>query len=157
MTACPRWREAALDHALGQPPGAALERHLAACPACSAALAAWREKSAQLDAAIQHLADVEPRPYGPERVLAEIAIRPCRPILGRMVLAGLIALACLVVALYRPRRPEPAVPPAVVALSAWRSPTQSLLRSSADPLIKGIPRLGETFFPTTSIGDKNAQ
>ncbi len=35
---------------------------------------------------------------------------------------------------------------AATRLSAWRSPTEDLLRTPVEPLIRGVPRLGETFF-----------
>jgi anti-sigma factor RsiW len=156
MTPCREWKDALIDHALGQPADAALEAHLAGCPACAAALLAWRERAAQLDPAIRQITASEPGPYGPERILARTALRPRRPFHGRLVWAmTLIVLVAL--AFYKLARKEPAVNPSLTALSTWRSPTQSLLRSPADPLLKDVPRLGEGFFQMKSQGVKNAQ
>lgn len=149
-----------MRHALGEPAGAALEAHLAACPACSQAVAAWRGKAGQLDAALRELSAVEPPAYGPERVLARIQLQPARPfrrLLAHATLAVLVLLACLLVALRRPVRVQQADLLPVSALSTWRSPTQSLLRSPADALLKGVPRLGQGFLETKPSGEKNAQ
>ena len=158
MTACSEWREALIGHALGRPADAALEAHLAACTGCSEALEAWRQNAAELDAAVQQRTAAEPRTYGPERVLARIRqLPPARPFFGRIALAALILAICLVVVLYRRNRPEKHLPSSEMALSTWRSPTQSLLHSPADPLLQSVPHLGESFFDTTARGDQHAQ
>jgi len=158
MNACPQWGEDLIDHALGQLPGAELEAHLAACPGCSEALEAWRQKAAQMDAGVHQLTAAEPRAQGPERVLTQIQQRsPVKPFYGRIALAALMLTVSLVVVLYRPTQPKKVVPFPVMALSTWRSPTESLLHSAADPLLKRVPRLGEKFFETMPTGDKNAQ
>jgi hypothetical protein len=158
MNPCVEWREAIIECALGEPPGAALEEHLAACQVCSMALSAWRKRAAQLDASLQDLTAVEPRPHVPARILVGIEDRSSRPFYWRLVPAAALAVfACAVVSLYRPaelRRPGPATE---TALSEWRSPTQSLLRSSADPLLKGVPRFGESFLEMKSTGVRNVQ
>ena len=147
-----------VDHALGQPADAALGAHLTACPNCSQALRAWRQKAAQMDAAVQELAAAEPRAYGPERILAQIERFPLRrPFYGRIAMATLMLAICLVAVLYRQTRPPKSVPFPAVALSTWRSPTESLLHSAADPLLTSVPHLGKGFFETKSAGDKNGQ
>ncbi len=157
MNACPQWREELIDHALGQSAGAALEAHLAACAGCSEALKAWRQKAAQMDAGVQQLTTAEPRAQAPERVLTHIQqLSPGKPLYGRAALAALILTVALFVVLYRPAPPKK-VPFPVIALSTWRSPTESLLHSSADPLLKSVPQFGEKFFETKPAGDKNAQ
>jgi len=177
MNACPKWNEELIDYALGQSPGAALEAHLATCAGCSEALETLRHKASQMDTGIQQLAAAEPRAQGPERVLAQIQqpspgkLFDGKPFegklfygrvafFGRIALAALVLAVGLVVVLYRPPAPEKAVPFPVVALSAlstWRSPTESLLHSSADPLLKRVPQLGEKFFETKPTGDQNAR
>jgi anti-sigma factor RsiW len=157
MNACPKWRESLIDHALGRSPGAALEAHLAACAGCSEALEAWRQKAAQMDAGVQQLTAAEPHLHGPERVLTQIQhLSPSKPFYGRVALAALILTVSLIVVLYRPTPPKK-VPFPVMALSTWRSPTESLLHSPADPLLKSVPHLGEKLFETKPAGDKNAQ
>jgi anti-sigma factor RsiW len=157
MNACPKWKEELIDYALGRPAGASLEAHLAACTGCSQALQAWRQKAAQMDAGVQQLTAAEPAAYGPQRILTQIQqLSPSKSFYGRVALAALILTISLVVLLYRPARPKK-VPFPVVALSTWRSPTEWLLHSSADPLLRSVPHLGERFFETKPAGDKNAQ
>ena len=157
MNACPKWRDELIGHALGRPPSAALEAHLAACAGCSQALEAWRQKAARMDAGVQQLTAAEPRAHGPERVLTQIQqLSPSRPFYGRVALAALILTVSLVVVLYRPAPPKK-VPFPLMALSTWRSPTESLLHSPADSLLKSVPHLGEKLFEANPTGDKNAR
>lgn len=156
MIPCREWKDALIDHALGQAADAALEAHLAGCSACAAALRGWRERAAQLDPAIRQLTASEPGPYGPERILARAALRPRPPFYMRLAWA-LPLVILLALTFYKLSRPEPRAPLPLTALSTWRSPTQSLLRSPADPLLKDVPRLGEGFFQMKSQGVKNAQ
>ena len=156
MTACSEWKEAIIDCALGSAPTAELEAHLADCGACSTALAACREKSAKLQAGIQALSAADPQPYGPERILARITSRPRRRSSWRWVFVALAVVMCLVATWKWPARRERTVPDRVEALSSWRSPTESLLRSSADPLLRSVPRLGERFFDVSKV-DRSQQ
>lgn len=146
-----------MDHALGGSPTATLEAHLAACAGCAEALEAWRQQAAKMDRGVQQLTAAEPRAQGPERVLAQIQHPPGKPFYGRIALAALLLSISVVMVLYRPTPPAKVVPFPVMALSTWRSPTESLMHSAADPLLKRVPRLGEKFFETKSTGDKNAQ
>ena len=156
MIACNEWKDALIDHALGWPADAALEAHLAVCPACAEALQAWRERAAQLDPAIRQITTGEPGPYGPERILARVARAPQRLFYRRLAWAlPLIILMALTIYRLTPKWSRDPLP--LTALSTWRSPTQSLLRSPTDPLLKDVPRLGEGFFQMKSQGVKNAQ
>jgi len=158
MNACLNWREELIDHALGQSPSAALTAHLGACAGCSEALEAWRQKAAQMDAGVQQLTTAEPRAQGPERVLAQIQeLSAGKPLYGRIALAVLILTVTVVAVLYRLTPAKKVVSLPVMALSGWHSPTEALLHSAADPLLKSVPHLGEKFFETKPAGDKNAQ
>ena len=154
MNACQKGREELIGCALGQPPGAALGAHLAACEECSQALEAWRDKASQMDAGIQQLTAATPRAHGPERILAQIRqLTPGRPFYGRVALAALVLTASLVVVLYRPAPPRKVE---TLPLMAWRSPTESLLHSTADTLLKSVPQFGKKVFETKSGENKNA-
>ena len=91
------------------------------------------------------------------QIVIQIQRSPVKPFYGRVALAALMLTVSLVVVLDRPAPPKKVVPFPVMALSTWRSPTQSLLHSAADPLLRRVPRLGEKFFETKPTGDKNAQ
>jgi anti-sigma factor RsiW len=141
-----------MECALGRPPTQALSTHLARCEECNRALEAWRSKAREMDRVLARLAASEPRSGGPERVLARItataAPAPAHPRLvaaaaGLVILAGVIALT--------PR------PVRTISLSTWRSPTQSLLRSPADPLLKSVPRLGDGLFEVHAGKENHAQ
>jgi len=138
MTPCRAWNEELVECALGRrPPTQELAAHLARCAECNRALEAWRARASEMERILTRLARSEPRPGGPERVLARIAATAPAPYYLRLVAAALalVILACLIVLPARPVR--------AISLSTWRSPTQSLLRSQADPLLKSVPRLGD--------------
>ena len=98
------------------------------CPSCAASFQAWRAGL-----------DVEPSPFLATRILANVqAQKPVRRWKVLAALASLVAIAALAVRV----TPREEVPPEVVALAHWQSPTASLLRSTADPLLKTVPRLG---------------
>jgi len=156
MTSCSQWRDALIDTALGAPIEKVLQEHLEACPACAADLAVWRARAAEMDAKVREVAGGEPQPFGPERILAQIHSRRRRFSRARIAWA-LGTMACMALILYRPGRPRLDSPVNAMALSAWRSPTQSLLRSPADPLLNEVPRLGAGFYPTNLTGVKNAR
>jgi len=65
MSACKQWREALLDHALGQPASASLQAHLALCELCSAALRKWSAGDGQIDVAVRHMVISDPAPSVP--------------------------------------------------------------------------------------------
>ncbi len=173
MSACAYWRELLEDQALGSAASVELQAHLAVCAACAAALAALRAQVSQLDTGVRQLVAIEPSQHLESRLLAAIKSRPERFGLferWRTALAALAFGAILVVLAYSVRnalvsrgRRETFRPPTVV-LSAWRSPTESLLRSPAEPLLKAAPRLGESYFemkmesrmPKREKGEKHA-
>ena len=151
MTPCRQWNDELLDCALGRPPTQALSAHLARCADCNGALEALRAKAREMDCVLTRLAASEPRRGGPERVLARIAATSPAPAYPRLVAAAvaLIILAGLIALTARPVR--------TIRLSTWRSPTQCLLRSPADPLLNSVPRLGEGVFEAHPAKEDYAQ
>lgn len=173
MSACSDWQEQLTDLALGQPTGLELTAHLERCAACAAALIDLRARVERLDGAVRGLVASEPPPYLAARVHAEIKPVPAwfgwiewwRPALATLALAaGLVGVVSVVRGGLGTREPAETVPPAVVALFAWRSPTDALLRSPVDPLLKTVPQLGEYYLevhprgrePREGKGGKNA-
>lgn len=165
MTACADWREQLLDHSLGLPVSPGLEAHLAGCAACASALAAWRVQVEQLDTGVRQLVASEPSPYLRSRVLAEINSQSARFVWverWRRELAALAVVASLTVLAYivrgaLERQKQVETVSAALALSQWRSPTEALLQSPADALLKTVPRLGEPFFTITPEAGESKQ
>lgn len=152
MSACFKWREQLLDLALGLPASPELEAHLPGCVACATALTEWRARAEQLDSSIRHLAASEPSSYLGSGVLARINSAPARVAwaeqwrVALVVLATVMGITVMVYvvrgAIQRRDRAEK-VSSIAAALSNWRSPTEALLGSPADPLLRTLPRLGE--------------
>lgn len=138
MTPCSAWKDEVIECALGRAPTPGLSAHLAQCAECNGAVEEWRAGALEMDRVLARLAWSEPRSGGPERVLARISTSaPAPSYLPRLVAAAfaLVILACLIVFTPRPVR--------TLSLSTWRSPTECLLRSQADPLLNSVPRLGD--------------
>lgn len=166
MNGCREWNDRLLDLALGGLKSAearAVDAHLAHCPACATALSALRARAEALDAATRQLVHAgEPSPSFPTRVLAGLEARSLarawRP--WRLALLGGLLGSVLVVAVFlRPslgkwwpivRQPAPKP---LADLSAWRSPTDRLLRFSGEELLESTPRLGSLYFSLESAQD----
>jgi len=153
MNAHSQWEQSLVDHALGEPAGAELQAHLASCPECSAALEELRTRGGVLDSTLRQMAAQEPRPGGPQRVMARIG-EPAAPIhVLRWASATMAATAALVgLWMWSGYGRPPAS-----TLSTWRSPTESLLRSPADPLLKSVPRVGDAYFEWNDSGGNRAR
>ncbi len=156
MTTCRRWRSRLLDAALEAGHPAALDSHLRTCSACAAALAELRSRREQLDAALAQLVCATPAPDFRARVLAGGA-RVSTPAVpgwtGAVAGALAVVLAALLLPAQAERRAALAAPrPAPIsALSTWRSPTENLLRSPAERLLRQTPRLGEFYFSLDTL------
>jgi hypothetical protein len=137
MTPCRPFNDELVECALGRMMTPELSVHLATCAICNGALEAWRTRATEMDRVLIRLAQSEPRSGGSERVLARIATSASSPSYLRLVTAALalVILASLIALRARPVR--------TISVSTWSSPTQCLLSSQADPLLKSVPRLGD--------------
>jgi hypothetical protein len=156
MKPCDRWRESLAEFALGARADPGLGEHLRKCASCSVALAKMKSLTAEIDRGIQQLAFAEPDVEAAARILAEVGSRAeqsrwWRPA-GRTIAAAFAAVAFLAASLgiswrHRAQREETErALSAAAGISRWRPPTRELLRSPYDGLLKGAPRLGETFY-----------
>lgn len=159
MNACPEWNDRLLDLILGaaEPQDArAVRAHLASCAPCAVATSELRRRTAELDSAVlQIVHGAEPQPGFAARILASLetraALAVCHP--WRVaLLAGAMVTALLLASVLGPslakRWPSfPQQAPGPAAVSTWRSPTDGLLRSSGEELLRGTPQLGEFYFP----------
>ncbi len=157
MTACLNWKDRLLDVALGVPASPELVEHVSRCAACSTELTALRAAREQMDVAVLSLVQGgEISPAFRARLWNSLESRRARvagwPV--RMGIAAAVAVVAVLGVFLASRserwahltRPAPALSASAPALLHWRSPTQSLLRSSADPFLESSPRLGEFFF-----------
>ena len=156
MKPCDRWRESLAEFALGAPADRGLAEHLPKCASCSLRLAKMQSLTGKIDRGIQQLAFAEPDVEAAARILAEVGSRAeqsrwWRPA-GRTIAAAFAAVAFLAASLgiswrHRAQREETErALSAAAGISRWRPPTRELLRSPYDGLLKGAPRLGETFY-----------
>ena len=160
MKDCENWKEQLTEIALGLPAPRDVEEHLASCAVCREALTALRERGRQMDSGLRALVCTEgPSPVFQDRLTSAIDARRASRFGWRVPIGAIaagVALAVLGVMLGRAvnRRsgPEdsPAPPPAAARISEWRSPTDALLRTSADEFLKSSPRFGVTYFPIES-------
>jgi hypothetical protein len=160
MKGCENWNEQLTETALGRPTPRDVEEHLASCPACREALNDLRERRRHMDSGLRSLVSTDgPSPAFRDRLTSAIEAQRA-PRFGWRVpigaMAAGVAVAVLVMILGRtPNRPAgpgespgPSLPAA--RISEWRSPTDVLLRTPADELLKSSPRLGVTFFSIES-------
>jgi hypothetical protein len=156
MRPCDRWRESLAEFALGAPADPGLEEHLQKCRSCSVALAKLQSLTGEMDRGIQQLAFAEPDVEAAAGILAEVASRAEQSRwwgpTGRTIAAAFAAVVFLAAALgiswrHRAQREETErALSAAAGISRWKPPTRELLRSPYDGLLRGGPRLGETFY-----------
>jgi hypothetical protein len=170
MNACREWKDKLLEYAvLEGATGAtkefgadacALEAHIKGCAVCAAALGELRARTARIDAALPQIADGAKLQEGFEaRVFARIAggdaggnsaARYTNWLSGwrmRLAMAGAVC-AVVIAAVVWPQvkkiwhiGEEP-----VMSISTWRSPTESLLRTPGQELLRSGPKVGEVYF-----------
>jgi hypothetical protein len=83
---------------------------------------------------------------------------PLRQLGPRLAAAAVaLALAAGFGALHwlRPRPAPPSEEAVIARLSHWRAPTDSLLHAPGDPLLRGVPRLGESLIDGNLYGNFN--
>lgn len=132
MNRCARLRDDLEDVALGAAATPELSRHLAECSACAAELERQRALLQRIDAAVHAVVRAEPPAQLPAGVAARLTAtrRPAiwnarRPWYAALAVATVAAL--LVSFGFRVLEPPPVSQTELSALTAWRSPTASLL------------------------------
>lgn len=139
MKPCPAWYEEIIDHALGQPMRSALKEHLGTCATCAAALDELHARAELIDSGLRGLAASEPSPSLAARVLSRLS--PPVPIWKTVTaFASLVLIAGI--AAWKSQEHQDIVSQEAVQISRWRSPTEALLRSTGDPLLKSVPKFG---------------
>jgi anti-sigma factor RsiW len=161
---CEKWKDQFVEVALTGTAARDLEEHLQSCANCSTELDEVRARRARLDALLPLMVQgVEPAADFRARVLAAAGAakegRRARP--WRVwALAGATAVvaAALMAGLILLRRNGPAVPEDELAaaqkLAEWRAPSDGLLMTPGREILKGMPRLGESYLNVTVKTDE---
>jgi hypothetical protein len=153
--ACKEWKDQLLEAALTGAVPAGLEEHLQSCADCGAELKELQTRRAKLETLLPMMArGAEPSGDFQARVLAAAEsaregkrARPWRA----WTLAGATAviLVMLVAGLTLPKKNGEMVPPSELAsaqkLAEWRAPSDSLLRTPGQELLKATPKLGDSY------------
>jgi anti-sigma factor RsiW len=153
--ACKKWKNLLLEAALAAAAPKDLEEHLQNCANCSAELDEIRARKVRLDALLPLVAQgAEPPADFRARVLAAAEsaregkrARPWRP----WTLAGATAavVALLLVGLMMVRRNRPTVPEDELAaaqkLAEWRAPSDGLLVTPEQEILKTTVKLGNSY------------
>jgi ElaB/YqjD/DUF883 family membrane-anchored ribosome-binding protein len=153
--ACEKWKDQLLEAALTATTAKDLEEHLRSCANCSAALDEVRARKARLDALLPLVAQgAEPSADFRARVLAAAAAAKEGKRAGpwrAWALAGATAVvvAVLMVGLTLLRRNGPSVPEEQLAaaqkLAEWRAPSDGLLMTPGQEILRTMPRLGQSY------------
>ena len=155
--ACENWKDSLREAALTGTTAKDLEEHLRSCAKCSAELDEVRARAARLDALLPLVAQgAEPSADFRARVLAAAEAtgegkrgRPWR--VWTLAGATVVVVTLLVVGVTSLRRNGPAIPAGEVAaaqkLAEWRAPSDGLLRTPGQEILKGMPRLGQSYLP----------
>ena len=152
-SACEKWKDQLLDAALTGAVSADLAEHLRTCAHCDKEWKALEASKAQLDTLMPQLVQsAEPSADFRARVLfAAEAARKRKRIAHWQVWTLVGAAAAIVLVLmvwYRggPTRISPADIAAAQRLAEWRAPSDSLLVTPGQEILKTTPKLGESYF-----------
>lgn len=153
--ACERWKDQLLEAAVTESAGQELAEHLRTCADCAAELKALKARRTRLDKLLPLVAQgSEPSADFRARVLAaaEAAHESKRVPRWRVwALAGATAAAATLLVLgawwYRGTSRE--IPPdevtAAQKLADWRAPSDSLLATPGQEILRTTPKLGESY------------
>ena len=151
---CAKWRNELLEAALLGTAARDLEEHLGQCSNCAEALADLRSRKQLIDALLPRVAqDAEPAADFRARVLAaaeaESDTRSLR-LWRTWAMAGATAVVLIAVAAGVTLRWRAAgVPAAELAaaqkLAEWQAPSDVLLSSPGPGILRGTPKLGESY------------
>ena len=152
---CEKWKEQLLEAALTGTAAGGLEGHLFSCASCAKELEVLRARRERLDALLPLVArGAEPSAgYGARVLAAAKAVNGWqRPKPWRVwVHAGIttVIAAALIISLILRRTTPSAVPDAEVAsaekLAEWRAPSDVLLETPGQEILRSTPKLGESY------------
>jgi len=154
-SACEKWKDPLREAALTGATAKDLEEHLRSCAKCSAELDEVRARAARLDALLPLVTQgAEPSANFRARVLAAAGAagegkraRPWRV----WTLAGATAVVAVILMLAATlqRRTARMIPrdelAAAQKLAEWRAPSDGLLVTPGQEILRSMPRLGESY------------
>src|SRR5882724_7818995 len=152
--ACEKWKDQLLEAALTGATTKDFEEHLRTCTICSRELDAVRARKVQLDKVLPLVArGAEPPANFQARVLAvaEAARGASRARRWWVwTLAGAtVAIVALMIGVTMYRRAAKTIPEdelaAVQRLAEWRAPSDALLATPGQEILRTMPRLGESY------------
>jgi hypothetical protein len=153
--ACEKWKDPLREAALTGTTAKDLEEHLRSCANCTAELEEVRARAARLDTLLPLVMQgAEPSADFRARLLAaaEVAGEGKRPGPWRIwTLAGATAavLVVLMIAVTLQRRTARMIPgnelAAAQKLAEWRAPSDGLLATPGQEILRTMPRLGESY------------
>jgi anti-sigma factor RsiW len=162
---CTKYREQLVEAALNGSAAGDAGKHLQSCPDCAKELAALRERRDRLDTLLPLLArGAEPSAGFRARVLAAAEKTSERNRLGprrAWVFAGLAAVvvAALTIGwILEQRQSRLAAEDEIAAaqkLAEWRAPSDVLLETPENELLRTTPKLGQSYLKTG--GKKNQE
>jgi hypothetical protein len=152
---CEKWKDQLLEAALTGTTAKDLEEHLRGCAKCSVELDESRVRATRLDALLPLVAQsAEPSANFRARVLAaaeaKVEGKRARP-WGAWTLAGATAVVVtvLMVGVGLQRRTARMIPGEELAtaqkLAEWRAPSDGLLVTPGQEMLRKMPRLGESY------------
>ncbi len=150
MNACKKWKNKILESCLIDTSPPDLRRHLERCDACASALAEMRVRQTEIDSSLKHLVGgTEPSTGFRTRVLAaaesQTGWRGWPWAWAGAVAATLVLTLATFLTDKTPPRQDPALT-AAEEMSRWQAPTDVLLRSPVDPLLRSNPRVSDVYF-----------
>jgi len=153
--ACEKWKDQLLEAALVGATTKDLEEHLRGCAKCSTELDEVRARAARLDALLPLVArGAEPSADFRARVLAAAEAasegkraRPWRA--WTLAGAAAVVVVVLMIAVTWQRRTVGMIPGDELAgaqkLAEWRAPSDGLLRTPGQEILRTMPKLGESY------------
>jgi hypothetical protein len=153
--ACEKWKEPLRDAALTGTAAKDLEEHLSGCAKCSAELEEVRARAARLDALLPLVVQsAEPSVDFRARVLAATEAkgegkrgRPWR--LWTLAGVAAVVVVVLMISVTWQRRTVGMIPvdelTGAQKLAEWRAPSDGLLVTPGQEMLRKMPRLGESY------------
>ena len=153
--ACEKWKDKLLEAVLTASTAKDLEEHLRSCANCSAELDELRARKSRLDALLPLVAQgAEPPADFQARVLAAARAasegkraRPWR--VWTLAGAAAMVVVVLMIGVTLQRRAARMIPgnelAAAQKLAEWRAPTDGLLTTPGQEILKSMPKFGESY------------